>query len=320
VTGLAGVNCRHSYFPWFAGISKAAYDKAELESYANKTVTYNGKKMTVYEATQEQRAIERQIRSFKRQENALQAGGLDASSEAAKVRDLQAKMRSFTKQTGLSRQGVREQVVVKELKTMSAPKNANANYLPEVVSFPNPSQGQRSPTSAELITFTDRVKSMPVKIRALEPTAPSMREITRLDGTKKVLVDQVEFNVIQDISKSDLGSAYNRGKALSISDEFIGTPIQDHEYLHTLTYRNHTLRDALQEGKYHPPELFEHAQFAQNKLGEQFTMVMTGYSDDIAKWENDIARLCYFDNPDNLNRAKSQIKAVTEFLKGIGLW
>jgi hypothetical protein len=33
---------------------------------------------------------------------------LDASAEAAKVRDLQAKMRSFTKQTGLSRQSSRE--------------------------------------------------------------------------------------------------------------------------------------------------------------------------------------------------------------------
>jgi hypothetical protein len=112
--GLNGINCRHSFYPFFEGISTAIYEKAELESYANKMVTYNGKKMTVYEATQEQRAIERQIRSFKRQENALQAGGLDASAEAAKVRDLQAKMRSFTKQTGLSRQGVREQVIVKE--------------------------------------------------------------------------------------------------------------------------------------------------------------------------------------------------------------
>lgn len=107
-TGLLGINCRHSFYPFFEGISTAVYEKAELESYANKMVTYNGKKMTVYEATQEQRAIERQIRSFKRQESALQAGGLDASAEAVKVRNLQEQMRSFTRQTGLSREYARE--------------------------------------------------------------------------------------------------------------------------------------------------------------------------------------------------------------------
>jgi hypothetical protein len=108
--GLCGWNCRHSFYPFFEGISENAYSKAELESYASKTVTYQGEKMSFYEATQKQRSIERKIRYWKRQEGALKAAGLDATQETAKVRQWQAEMRDFTKQTGLIRQGERERI------------------------------------------------------------------------------------------------------------------------------------------------------------------------------------------------------------------
>jgi hypothetical protein len=108
VTGLLGVNCRHSFYPYFEGISKAAYDKAELESYSNKKVTYQGKEITVYEATQKQRAIERKIREWKRQEVALKVGNLDATFETAKIKEWQKHMIEFIKETGLDRQRVRE--------------------------------------------------------------------------------------------------------------------------------------------------------------------------------------------------------------------
>jgi hypothetical protein len=108
VTGLLGVNCRHSFYPYFEGISKAAYDKAELESYSNNKVTYQGKEITVYEATQKQRAIERKIREWKRQEVALKAGNLDATFETAKIKEWQKHMREFIKETGLDRQRIRE--------------------------------------------------------------------------------------------------------------------------------------------------------------------------------------------------------------------
>lgn len=106
--GLLGWNCRHSMYPFFEGISENAYSKAELDSYAAKTVTYNGQEMSFYDATQKQRAMEREIRKAKREEAALEAAGLDTSEESQRVRDLQAKMRDFTRQTGLQRQGERE--------------------------------------------------------------------------------------------------------------------------------------------------------------------------------------------------------------------
>jgi hypothetical protein len=59
---------------------------------------------------QQQRAIERKIRHWKRQASALEAAGLDHDQETAKIKEWQARMRDFIGQTGLQRQRVREQV------------------------------------------------------------------------------------------------------------------------------------------------------------------------------------------------------------------
>jgi hypothetical protein len=108
--GLGGWNCRHSFYPFFEGMEKA-YSAKELREINNKTVTYQGKKITQYEATQVQREIERKIRFWKRQTAALNAAGLENASESAKVREWQMRMREFTSQTDLVRQRDREQVV-----------------------------------------------------------------------------------------------------------------------------------------------------------------------------------------------------------------
>jgi hypothetical protein len=109
-TGLNGINCRHSWFPFFEGISEPAHTLAELEDMAGRTVTYNGREMPLYEASQRQRAIERSIRKAKRQAGALEAAGLDAGPERARIRDLQGRMRDFIKQTKMVRQREREQI------------------------------------------------------------------------------------------------------------------------------------------------------------------------------------------------------------------
>lgn len=111
ITGYAGVNCRHSAYPFFEGISQNAYDQAQLDEYANKTVTLpDGRVVSQYEASQIQRGIERHIRDWKRQAGALGAAGLDNIDELAKVKEWQAKMRLFVKETGLIRQSAREQI------------------------------------------------------------------------------------------------------------------------------------------------------------------------------------------------------------------
>jgi hypothetical protein len=109
--GLGGWNCRHSFYPFFEGVSEQVYGKATLQDYADKKVAYNGKEISIYDATQKQREIERAIRYFKRQAMALEAAKLDSTSERAKVSFYQGMMRDFIKQTKLDRQYVREQVI-----------------------------------------------------------------------------------------------------------------------------------------------------------------------------------------------------------------
>ena len=116
ITGLHGINCRHSFFPFFEGISENEYTKAILESYADETVIYNGEEISFYEATQKQRAIEREIRKVKREASALAAAGQDNTQEIGEVKSLQAVMRDFIKQTDLDRQYIREGGRVKRIK------------------------------------------------------------------------------------------------------------------------------------------------------------------------------------------------------------
>ena len=104
--GLGGWNCSHSFRPWFEGMSRT-YDKALLKEYQAKDYEYNGVKMTEYEALQEQRRIERSIRRWKREQNALQAAGLDSSEASAKITEWNRRQKDFLEQTGLKVDGMR---------------------------------------------------------------------------------------------------------------------------------------------------------------------------------------------------------------------
>lgn len=102
--GLGGWGCRHGFFPHFLGQSNA-YSKDELEEYTRPdAVEYNGKKMSLYEAEQTQRSIERRIRRWKRENNALKAAGLNTTESAAKVRMWNSRYKDFCAKTGLKQQ------------------------------------------------------------------------------------------------------------------------------------------------------------------------------------------------------------------------
>lgn len=107
--GLCGINCRHQFHPWVPGTSRTWTEK-ELAKLEEKNIEYNGVKMTEYEASQEQRKIEREIRKQKRTVAALDAVGEDASAYRSKLRELNKSYSDFTKQTGLKQQRERTQV------------------------------------------------------------------------------------------------------------------------------------------------------------------------------------------------------------------
>lgn len=107
--GLCGWNCSHSFGPYIEDAPRA-YSAALLERYEDQTVTYNGKDLTIYEANQQQRYIERQIRRWKRELAAMKAAGQDTGEAVAKTKAWRGRERDFCEQTGLKRQGERSQI------------------------------------------------------------------------------------------------------------------------------------------------------------------------------------------------------------------
>ena len=71
-TGFKGINCRHDWYPYHKG-SARAYTQEQLQEWQNEKVTYNGKKISKYDATQMQRRMERQIRADKKELVSYQA-------------------------------------------------------------------------------------------------------------------------------------------------------------------------------------------------------------------------------------------------------
>lgn len=107
--GLGGWNCSHSFRPYVEGMPRT-YSKELLREYEAQDYEYNGQKMTEYETLQRQREIERNIRRWKRENQAMKALGVDTTESAAKIKHWQDTQKDFLQQTGLKRQGSREQV------------------------------------------------------------------------------------------------------------------------------------------------------------------------------------------------------------------
>lgn len=117
--GICGINCRHSYYPYFEGLEKH-YTQADLDEMESKSVEYNGEKMSRYDAEQKLRGIERKVRKYKRQALTQEAAGIDNTAARRKIGEWQAKAREFTKQTGIERDHVREFIGTKDGKQPAA--------------------------------------------------------------------------------------------------------------------------------------------------------------------------------------------------------
>jgi hypothetical protein len=107
IDGICGINCRHSYYPYFEGLEKH-YTTDDLDEIAKQTVTYDGKEMTRYDAEEKLRYMERNVRKYKRRAIVQEAGGVDNTAARAKIGEWQQRARDFTKQTGIARDTARE--------------------------------------------------------------------------------------------------------------------------------------------------------------------------------------------------------------------
>lgn len=114
VDGLEGANCRHRRNVWVEGVSERTYTDKQLAHIDDGLgCTFEGKTYTAYEATQEQRKVERTIRKLKREKTAYNAAGLTDEEQAVniKLRRLNAKYKAFSKAAGLPEQRERMKVL-----------------------------------------------------------------------------------------------------------------------------------------------------------------------------------------------------------------
>lgn len=121
--GLCGVNCRHSFHPYWPGISEPAYTKNMLLDYDRPKYKYNGNLLTEYESNQLMRQMERSIRESKRtlvgydsaMKNAEDVETENSMKEAfqeesVKLKQKEKKLKDFCSETGKSIDTARTQV------------------------------------------------------------------------------------------------------------------------------------------------------------------------------------------------------------------
>lgn len=123
VGGLCGANCRHSFHPYWPGISEPAYTKNMLQDYNIPKHEYNGKLLTEYESDQLMRQMERSIRESKRtlvgydsaMQNAQDVETENSMKEAfqeesVKLKEKEKKLKDFCSKTGKKQDTARTQV------------------------------------------------------------------------------------------------------------------------------------------------------------------------------------------------------------------
>ena len=114
VDGLEGANCRHRRYPWVEGVSERTYTDKQLSHIDDGLgCEFEGTTYSAYEATQQQRKIERTIRKLKRERTAYHAAGLTEDEQAVSIRlrRMNAKYKDFSAAAGLPEQKERLKVL-----------------------------------------------------------------------------------------------------------------------------------------------------------------------------------------------------------------
>lgn len=103
--GLLGINCGHQLYPFIP--------KQSINNVKPLSKEQERENKRIYEESQRQRAIEREIRASKTQEEMYRKAGLrdEADKQKTVTSQRQAKMRQFVNETGRTRRYDREQIV-----------------------------------------------------------------------------------------------------------------------------------------------------------------------------------------------------------------
>ena len=116
VRRIGTLNCGHAAFPIILGLSRPQYTAEQLAKMKQDNsdgVTYQGRHYTTYEATQQQRKLERTMRLQKRRILIDEATGdkEKLTTDQIRLRRLEEEYKRFSKASGLRTQQERAQVV-----------------------------------------------------------------------------------------------------------------------------------------------------------------------------------------------------------------
>ena len=231
--GFGGWNCRHDWYPFFEEYSTPNYSKKELQRLDEKNIQYNGKMYNEYEISQIQRRYEREIRSAKREQSAFKVAVQEAKDPDLKqvmqdslnyanslVKDKQAKMRDFIKQTGQDRDYFREQNYPKEKKMQKSGVHENAQKYdqyrkieydtehPVTVQRAQKINLQRVTNSVNNIYISDGAKNdlKPKKLHKIDTHMSEVFKMMRIDKNKNLpavyVLDGIEMS-------SNAAASYN---------------------------------------------------------------------------------------------------------------
>ena len=97
VDGLCGANCYHNYKPFPSGSIRTYTDKQlkEMQDKENVPRDYNGKSYTTYEALQQQRKMERNMRAQRQKITLLEDGGADENEITLAKAKYQGQMHAY---------------------------------------------------------------------------------------------------------------------------------------------------------------------------------------------------------------------------------
>lgn len=129
VTGLLGVNCYHTYFPYFPGISTRNYTDEWLDEQNRKESIpkeFNGKEYTLYEAKQRQRQMEVAMRAQREKVQLLEKGGADPDEVMLMKAKYQGQLNEyarFSRKMGLKEE--RERIYL-DMRGRVAPESSKA--------------------------------------------------------------------------------------------------------------------------------------------------------------------------------------------------
>lgn len=101
--GLCGCNCRHFFFPYVEGFNPASYGIEDVTESENEEI---------YQATQKQRYLEREVRSWKRvlKVSQDQKNANDINTANLKIQEYESRIKLLTTKYGIPRQKEREDV------------------------------------------------------------------------------------------------------------------------------------------------------------------------------------------------------------------